>query len=115
MDLKSILVMIVITTGSLLNSGCSISTDPYHNSVVRVNNASRMNSGVVSGGVATLECPDGYVETDRDTSIGKRVWAEYEEEIGSGRNRSRLGFPSQKFEAGDVTRGKVDVKCEKVK
>lgn len=105
------IVMLVI----LGVSGCVTGPNPYERTVIRMQHVSQMNSAIVENGLAALNCPPGYRVVKRYTDSGKNVYAEYKEEYGSGRRRQAAGLPRQEFEAGDATRGRGRVTCEKIR
>jgi hypothetical protein len=73
-----------------------------------------MNSAIVENAVTTLRCPKGYRIVGEDVSMDKRVYSKYKEEIGGRGRRSNTYFPRAEHEAGDITQGRMKLKCERI-
>ncbi len=104
--------IIVSLFAAMFLAGCA-GSNPYHDSTVRMQHASSMNTAIVNNAIATMQCPPGYQEVKNNVRIDKRVWSEYSEEIGG--RRSNTYFPRAEHDAGDQTRGDGRLKCERIK
>ncbi|MEN9922393.1 MAG: hypothetical protein RL097_670 [Candidatus Parcubacteria bacterium] len=104
--------MLVALLAAYVLSGCSTQS-PYVSSTARMQQASQMNSAIVENAVTTLQCPKGYRIVGEDVTMDKKVYSKYKEIGGRGR-RSNNYFPRAEHEAGDVTQGKMRLKCERI-